>query len=698
MELVEIVVQGLQGAPELLRVPFQPGVTVFSAGPRERLYSRLILDLLYPRGSEPTLLDLDTPGSQSRVALTVQGRDGHVYRLLHDVHTGRRALQRVVGDRAEPLTNVTGEIAQAVTATLGFPQEDILRELLFCVKEDLPSQRRAPAAGRESKGRAATPAAKSADKPLPPGFEGPSTPPRREDKPLPPGFSAEGAPVVDRGGRDDAQIRARLAEIDAALSSQEGVKDLEFELDGLQKKIFEIEGRLRPLLTLRRSVQQAEERLGQFAAIEHVPADLVEKGERLQKLRAEHERELLRLDEEKQKLIHSAGTLDASGRQRPLEVAQRDPLVRYGLAAGVGAVALGLAGALAAPALQWAALLDIPAFGVALAGGIRVLGSLEEGESIRRRILRLDEQRRKLSDRFKIDEEQVRSVLEKHGYAVEQLPELAEQLTARAETRAVLDKTRQALEEAQREGDTRTLEAEQADVQSRIRALEEQLANASVGYGGAGDLLAEKEELEAVLRGGAAAAAPIGAAALFGESTSGDPSFGDPTFGDPGLGDPNDDAPASGHDHVAERAAPVEDLARRLVELARDILMSSVEDVSAAVQPRAGQILAALADGRYREVRFGGRGETSVVDAAAGEVIAFGLLPPFDRDLVWLAVKVALIETVVKRGRVPVLFDRGLDGLADAKGAILQKMLQFLAASTQVVSISEKPALGGRAG
>src|SRR5262245_60035604 len=94
MELVEIVVQGLQGASDLSRAPFQPGVTVFAAGPRERLYARLVLDLLYPKGSEPTLAELATPGGQSRVALLVRGRDGNLYRLLVDVQNGRRALQR----------------------------------------------------------------------------------------------------------------------------------------------------------------------------------------------------------------------------------------------------------------------------------------------------------------------------------------------------------------------------------------------------------------------------------------------------------------------------------------------------------------------------------------------------------------------------------------------------------------------------
>src|SRR6185437_12286724 len=149
------------------------------------------LDLLYPKGTEPTLADLDVPSAQSRVALVVVGRDNVRYRLLHDVHTGRRALQRMNGDKAEPVTNVANEIAQAVTATIGFPTEDVLRELLFCLRDDLPSQKDdAPATTTKKKKKKK--AAKDA----------------KSDKPLPPGFSDEGAPVVDR--QNDEQLRQRL--------------------------------------------------------------------------------------------------------------------------------------------------------------------------------------------------------------------------------------------------------------------------------------------------------------------------------------------------------------------------------------------------------------------------------------------------------------------------------------------------------
>lgn len=669
MELVELFVQGLKGAPELTRVPFAPGVTLLPAGEREQLYVRIVLDLLYPKGTEPTLFDLDLAGHQSRVGLTVRGRDGTLFRLLQDVHTGRRALQRLVGDKPEPITNAANEIAQAVTAQVGFPQEDILRELFFAVREDLPSQRSRVAAAESSGPKASAPGAAKAEKPLPPGFGDFGGAPSSESaaKPLPPGFSSEGAPVDD--GRSEAELRQRIAEIDAALAEVQGVKDVEFEIDGLQKRLFEIDARLKPLLTLRRSAQQAEQQAAGFADLANVPGDLVGHGERLQRIRAEHDKELERLALERDTLLESSKTLDRRGRQNPIAVAQRDRFVQVGMGVGVGAVVLGLLGAMALPPLRWLAFLDIPGFGLALYGGLRVLGDLEGGAAAARRLERLDLERKRQEERFRIDEQHLVAMLNQHGFKLEQLPDLAARLSARDEAARLREQTRVALAEAEKAGDVQTLEGQQRDMQARLRTLEEQLQGQG-GIGGHGDLERERADLEAQL---AALSAPAVAVA--------------PTPA------PSAPAPVESSPSSSGSIRPAADLGRRLLDLARDVFLMPIEELATKVAPRASQILVALTDGRYRELRFVRNVETVLVDAASGDEMPFGFLPALDRDLAWLSIKTALIEGAVQRGRVPVVFDRSLDGLPDAKGPLLARMLGFLAGGTQVVCITAKTTL-----
>ncbi|OGQ24373.1 MAG: hypothetical protein A2138_27485 [Deltaproteobacteria bacterium RBG_16_71_12] len=658
MDLLELYVQGLKGATEPARLAFTQPVTMVAAGVREQLYVRIMLDLLYPKGTEPTLIDLDEAGQQSRVGLTVRGRDGTIFRLLQDVHTGRRALQRGVDGKAEPISNAAAEIAQAVTAQIGFPQEDILRELFFAVADDLPSRRaRAPSA---APAKATTSATGKAERPLPPGFGGAvGGPGAAAAKPLPPGFSDEGAPVADP--HDDAAMRRRLAEIDAALGAAQGVRDLEFEIDGLQKRLFDLDAKIKPLLTLRRSAQQAEEQGKRFADLDGVPGDLVEQGERLRRIRADHDRDLERMAGERDQLLESSKTLDRRGRQNPVAVAQKDRFVQAGVGVGVGAIVLGVVGALAFPPLRWLALLDIPAFGVALYGGLRVLGDLEGGASVARRLERLDAEKKRLEERFRIDEQHLTAMLKQHGYTLEQLPDLAERLTASDEARRLMEQTRGALAEAEKAGDVSTLEAQQHEAQTRLRSLEEQLQGQG-GFGGPGDLEREKAEIEAAL---AAAAAPD-------------------------QGGTPDPMPSAVETASSRGLQPAPDLGRRLLELARDVFLAPIEEIATSYAPRASQMLATLTDGRYREVRFLHNLKTHLVDGASGEELPFGFLPAADRDIAWLSIKLALIEGALKRARVPVVFDRSLDGLPDAKGPLLARMLAFLAGGTQVVCITAK--------
>lgn len=658
VDLLELYSQGLKGAIEPVRLAFTQPLTMVAAGAREQLYVRIMLDLLYPKGTEPTLFDLDQPGQQSRVGLTVRGRDGTTFRLLQDVHTGRRALQRLVDGKAEAISNAAAEIAQAVTAQIGFPQEDMLRELFFAVADDLPSRRaRAPAAAPQS--AAPSPSGK-ADKPLPPGFgESGGAPAPSAAKPLPPGFSDEGAPVA--GPRDEPALRRRLAEIDASLGAVQGVKDLEFEIDGLQKRLFELDGKLKPLLTLRRSAQQAEEQAKRYADLDGVPGDLVEQGERLRRIRTEHDRDLERMGGERDQLLESAKTLDRRGRQNPIAVAQQDRFVQAGVGVGVGAILLGVIGALSFPPLRWLAFLDIPAFGVALYGGLRVLGNLESGAAVARRLERLDIEKKRQEERFRIDEQHLTAILKQHGYTIEQLPDLAARLTTRSEAQRLVEQTRAALTEAEKAGDVQTLEAQQHEQQARLRSLEEQLQGQG-GFTGHGDLEREKADIEAAL---AAPAAPASAAEP-------EPS------------------PAAVETASSRGLQPAPDLGRRLLELARDVFLQPIEEIAAGYAPRASQMLATLTDGRYREVRFVHNLQTHLVDGASGEELPFGFLPAADRDLAWLSIKIALVEGALKRARVPLVFDRSLDGLPDAKGPLLARMLAFLAGGAQVVCITAK--------
>jgi uncharacterized protein YhaN len=70
-------------------------------------------------------------------------------------------------------------------------------------------------------------------------------------------------------------------------------------------------------------------------------------------------------------------------------------------------------------------------------------------------------------------------------------------------------------------------------------------------------------------------------------------------------------------------------------------------------------------------------------------------VPPKDLDLLYIALRLTLIEKVSSKMRVPVLIDDALvPGLEEPKAVLLGRMLKHLGTLTQVLQISAEPPAG----
>jgi hypothetical protein len=660
MELVEVVLQGVVGVPALTRWTFPAGVAVIPAGAPEALVARAAYELLGAQ-SDGKLSGAGLDGQPSRAAVIVVGRDGRRYRLVWELGSGRRALQVMNGETLEVVSTSQAEIAQTLTAQVGFPQADALREIYLSFVEDLPSKRLQDALGQGGP----TPSGKFG-KALPPGFDVDDAPARDTDKPLPPGF--DGAETTSLlATRPEAELRARLAEI---RSRQEGTVDvsaIEFELDGLQKKTFELQGRRKPITDIDANVTTIDQQLERTAYLENLPADFAEKATRLTSIQAEHDIDISRLDAEAQVLVDSVRHLSEEvsgvsrrGGAKPLQAAMLDPYVKWGLVVGVAAIGVGFVGGFIASGLRYVALLDIPAFAVAVHGGMRLLGDLEEGASTRMKLKRIAEERRRAMERFAIDKEQLEGILSQHKMVLEQLPDLVQSFTVRRDLLA----RRAALvaERATLDADLSDLDGALRDNSERIALLEAHLQEAGSAYDpDVADLAREAEEIERVLRGELKA-----------------PSAAPP----PPLPTPRlEDVGASGPVGV--------DVGLVMTRLASDLLVQPVDDTGAALAPRAGQLIAALTGQRFIGLEASSRG-VSVVNADK-TVTPFGALVGEDRDLVALGLRCAIVESATRvAGRLPVIFDRSLDQISVEKAPLVVKALQFMGALTQVICFTQR--------
>jgi hypothetical protein len=651
MEIVEVILQGVRGAPQQVRWTFPTGASVVAVGDSEELLARAAFELLGGH-TEGMLPGSVLPGSAARAGVVVVGREQRRYRLLWDLANNRRALQLHKGETWETLTTTGPEITQAITATVGVPQADVLREILFSLVDDLPSRRRTR---NESSGPHRAPGARVADN-------------ARTAAALAPGI-AGAAGQTEWADRPDAELHARLAELKRVAAANEAIQAREFELAGLQKEAFDLDARVKPLRERAARLDELRAMLGRDKRLDELPEDFPERCAAQSAAAAELGRALARLDEDERRVRDSARDVPPvllERRPRNGAVAAADPFLRIGLAVALGAIAVGVVGAFTWEPLRWLALLDIPALGVAVFGGFRVLGHVEDGHIVRGLLDRIAHERTRERERVTIERENLDRMMVRAGFTAGDDATAEYHFNAHRERKRELSRAVDEIAHAERAANLPALSAQREALQQRIRALEEKLA----ADGGHFDVQMsernrERAEIEDILRRRATGAGAPGSAADDLSATSSSASW-----------------------------TPV-DVGQIVTRLASDLLVSSLDEACAQLAPRVSQMVVALLGRRYSEVRFGARGAVSLVDAVSREPVAFAQLSAADRDLVVVALRLAVLEATARRERMPLVLDRSLDHLPPESMPLLTRALQFLGKQSQVICLTRRNDLAG---
>jgi uncharacterized protein YhaN len=131
-----------------------------------------------------------------------------------------------------------------------------------------------------------------------------------------------------------------------------------------------------------------------------------------------------------------------------------------------------------------------------------------------------------------------------------------------------------------------------------------------------------------------------------------------------------------------------------MLRLASDLLVRPIDDVAVALAPRAGQMIHALTAGRFTRLSVAPR-NVDIIDNV-GAAVPFAQLSGPDRDLVALAMKLAIVESVTRSmGRLPMLFDRVFDALPVEHAPMIARAMQFMGQSTQVICFTQRRELAG---
>ncbi len=600
MLLIEIAAQGVKGvSPTGGSARLRPG---YNLVPFEGAALRRLLEALFypsPRDGE-ALRGVGGGSGPVRAGVTLLGNDGVTWRLVRDFAAGCQ-LQRLDPERRA--FTLAAKSQEEVTAILreqvGVPARGQLA-LLTLAAGDLPSRRSA-------------------------------------------GLAVHAPQAATRRPLAGAEAEKRLAELRAELTRSERAEKLQYQLDGLQSRLFKAEEALREGARLRDEAQGAESALaasGPAAAVAESLGDVEAK-------LAAHARAVARRDEALTRLEADRAALDdevARGTPRPFWLA---PRFWAGAVAGVAALAVGVwGGSGQARALRYVALLDIPAFAWAAWTAFGWVAALEVHGRLGRRRALLEEHERKALETFDRESAEVRQALQALGVA--RVGELQEALNRVSEARAAAEEARRKVAEFEASDATRSAEENRVQVEVELRQVEHALSAEAGGY--VRDPRSVEMELQRVqAEAEATVAAP----------------------------EPEPPEPAG----VADPA--VADPLREVLERAARELGVSPAAAAREVQARASHVLGVLSANRLSALSVDDRG--NLVAQRSGQPSAAATLPPPDRDLVFLALKLALMERALAGGKQVAVADDAFAGLPETARRLAGRMIKQLARPGQLL-------------
>jgi hypothetical protein len=595
--LLELAAQGVRGfAPAGGRATLRPGYNVVAAD--GAVLRRLIEALFYPDPKDGEALRGAGPASGPvRAGLTVVGNDRVTYRLVRDFATGAQLHRFDPGKRSFALVSQDlAEIAEAMQAAVGAPPPGRLA-LLALTAAELPSRQ---------------------------------------------GGAAATAAAPQRPSLTPEQARRRVLALEAELEKAKVAEKLQYQVDGLQAKLFKSEEALKAGARIREGLEKAEAARAEVAAAADAAerlGDADAKVAAFEKASARREEAQARVAAEREALAVAEG----AGPPRPF---WQDALFWVGAGAGVAAAAAGLAGGSVSHDLRYLALLDVPAFGWAGWVALRWVGALEGWERIARRRRIVDEWEKKVEAQYERDGAEVREAAKALGVAGP--AEVKETLARAADANAVVAEWRRRLADWEASPEAKEALADKVKVDEALRLVEARLAAEAGGF--VRDVRSIQAEIQR-LQADAAAAAP----------TTAPPPAPRP------AGEP----------------------LRVLAERAAAELGGSAAAALRAAAPKASQALLGLSFQRLQAIQVDDRG--NVLVQSGGRAVAAPSLAPADRDLVWLSLKLAFVEQALAAGKLVAVADDAFAGLSEGARRFAARLLKQLARPGQLLHATSDP-------
>ena len=299
MVILELAAQGLKGFAPSIRINFSQGYTLLQSQQAGGSLWRLLEALCYADVQADTAGLVASGASVGRVGLTFQGRDGETYRLVRELGGSGTLAKRDPGSgKFLPVTTDAAEMAQYLRASVGLPTRGVYQQAFAIVPGTWPSQR--------------------VDRPVSsPGLGRPtgSFPALQPSAAL--GLASGRAAV--QPAADVPAAQALLVQLRAELEGAKEIDALQFKLDGLQKRVFDLSAQVRQVDELRRQAEQAQAAVAQMPSPAQLglPENIAERAARFESAEKQRDDKLLRLEAEREKFLGQSFAIQPLYREPP---------------------------------------------------------------------------------------------------------------------------------------------------------------------------------------------------------------------------------------------------------------------------------------------------------------------------------------------------------------------------------------------
>lgn len=446
------------------------------------------------------------------------------------------------------------------------------------------------------------------------------------------------------GGALSAEDLAKLPALEAELATAKRAAEVQFKLDGVNSELYELEAKAKEWEGTSERLKAARAELTAFnARTASVTDELIARAKRYPDERKRFEEQLARLRDEQQAIVDNA-----PAPPEPLVKDQRFLASMFaGLALFVGAMFLE-------GGLRYLALLAMVPFTFAALLALRFIEDLQRVGRQGGKAEVLAGREKKLADEFQLTTTVVQSAFAQVGAS--NLEEFLTAVGARDTLKAQVAQLELEWADVQSNPDYLSISKKVTALKAQQDALNQELLGMSGGF------VRDVRDIEREIA----------------------------RLKEPAAGAPPPPKPSMSGEGFAPVTTPTEtwdDPMPPLLLLATDLFATDIPSLWSVLHDRAVQYLTALTDRRYHEISIDKDGHATL--EAPGRSVAAKELPGRDLDLVYLALRLTLIEKASPQHRLPVVIEDTFNTVIDAaKQPLFGRMVKHLGSLTQVLHVS----------